>query len=194
MSLFKSKAERRLERDMEIRTGIQAVRRNIRSLEKNVQDYRGKAVRARQIGAQDQLNVLRDAIRRSMAQIRSQERQLLAIETAMQMKNQAETMQQFATSMQAVSRSIAEAFGGTDIRTTVANYERAMAQAHDMEERMDLFLDMTADTLGAHGEGEDLVSMEEIDRLIDQDLQTVETSRLDAKIDAAMAKSRETVR
>lgn len=191
MSLFKSKAERRLERDMEIRKGISAVRRNITSLEKNIRDYRDKAVRARQIGAQDQLNVLRDAIRRSMAQIRSQERQLLAIETAMQMKNQAETMQTFAVSMQAVSRSIAEAFGGTDMQATLSNYQKAMAQAQDMEERMDLFLDMTADSLGARSDGEDLVSMDEIDRLIDQDVQTAEASRLDAKIDAAIARSRD---
>ncbi len=186
MSLFKSKAQRRMERDMEIRKGIQAVRRNIRNIEKNAKEYREKAVRAKQIDAMEQLNVLREAIRRSMAQIRTQERQLLAIETAMQMKNQAESMQQFASSMQAVSSSIAEAFGGTDMEATLANYEKAMAQAEDMEQRMDLFLDMSADTMGSQSAGEDLVSMEEIDRLIDEDLQAAEASRLDAKIDAAM--------
>ncbi len=149
MGLFKSKAKRKMERDMEIRKGIQSIRRNIRNLEKNVKEYRGKAVRARQIEALDQLNVVRDALRRSMAQIRLQERQLLAIETAMQMKNQAESMSQFASSMTAVSSSIAEAFGSADMDTTLANYERAMSQADDMEERMSLFLDMSADALGA---------------------------------------------
>jgi hypothetical protein len=189
MSLFKSKAQRRMERDLEIRKGLQAIRRNINTLDKNIRQYREKAVRARQIEAQDQLAVLRDAIRRSMAQIRMQERQLLAMETAMQMKNQAESMQQFATSMQAVSRSIAEAFGGTDMESTLANYEKAMMQAQDMEERMNLFLDLSADVMGTEGTSEELVSLEEIDRLIEEDLQAAEANRLDARIDAVLERA-----
>ncbi len=189
MGLFKSKEQRKTERDMEVRKGIQAIRRNIRSLEKNLKDYRIKAVRAKQISATDQLNVIRDAIRRSMAQIRLQERQMLAIETAMQMKNQAETMSQFASSMTAVSTSIGEAFNQMDMDATLGNYEQAMNQAQDMEERMNLFLDMSSDVMSMGGESEELVSMDEIDHLIDEDLQLAEAGRLDEKINAAMRTS-----
>ena len=51
-----------MERDVEIRRGIQTVRRNLRTLEKNVSDYRSKAVRAKQIEANDQLRGLKDAV------------------------------------------------------------------------------------------------------------------------------------
>jgi len=188
MNLFKSKAQRQMDRDIEIRRGIQTLKRNLRSLDRNVSDYRAKAVRAKQIEATDQFNVLKDAIRRSLTQSRMQERQLLAIETAMQMKNQAESMEQFASSMQAVSQSIATAFGGTDLNQTMGNYERAMAQAKDMEERMNLFLDMSSDMMGVEGDADDLVSDEEIDRLIDTDTGMNESRALDARIDAELSR------
>lgn len=191
MTLFKSKAQRKLERDMEVRKGAQTIRRNIRSLEKNIKEYREKAVRAKQIEANDQLQVVRDAIRRSIAQICMQERQLLAIETAIQMRNQAETMSQFAASMAAVSSSISAAFGSADMDLTMANYEKAMSQAQDMEERMNLFLDMSADVMASEGTAEEFVSMEEVDRIIDDDLQAAETKSLDERIDAAIAGSAE---
>jgi len=190
MGLFKTSAERKRERDLQVRKGLQAIRRNIRSLEKNLKDYRAKAVRAKQLEATEQLNMLRDVIRRSMAQMRLQERQLLAIETAVQMKNQAEVAEQFAASMVAVSRSISEAFGSVDMDATLANYEQAMTRAEDMEQRMELFLDLTADAMSSEdAAGAELVSMEEIDRLIEQDVEAAEASRLDEKIDQALARS-----
>ena len=189
MNLFKSKAQRQMDREIEIRRGIQTLRRNLRNLDKNIADYRAKAVRAKQISADDQLKVLKEAIRRSLAQVRLQERQLLAIETATQMKTQAESMEQFASSMQAVSQSIAASFGGTDLTHTLANYERAMSQAKDMEERMNLFLDMSSDVMGSEGAGDAMVSMDEIDRLIDDDMSQAETRRMDERIDSELARS-----
>lgn len=188
MNLFKSQAQRQLERDMDIRRGIQSIRRNLRNLEKSVADYRAKAVRAKQIESGEQLRVLKDAIRRSLAQMRLQERQLLAVETALQMKSQAEATQQFVVSMQAVSKSIAASFGGADLGRTLGDYEKALAQARDMEERMNLFLDTSADLMAAEGSADDLVSAGEIDRMIDDDLAASESCRLDARIDAELAR------
>lgn len=189
MSLFMSRRQRQLQRDQDVRKGIQTIRRNLRALEKNMRDYRLKAVRAKQIGAEDQLRVLRDAIGRSLSQMRLQERQLLAVETAQQMKNQAEAMQQFASSMAAVSKSIASAFGGTDMDQVMNNYERAMSQAQDMEERMNVFLDMSADMMGGEGSADELVTAGEIDRLIEEDLQMAESRKLDDRIDEALRRA-----
>lgn len=188
MNLFKSQAQRQLERDMDIRRGIQVIRRNLRNLEKSVAEYRAKAVRAKQIEAGDQLRVLKDAIRRSLAQMRLQERQLLAVETALQMKTQAEATQQFVVSMQAVSKSIAVSFGGADMSHTLGEYEKALVQARDMEERMNLFLDTSADLLAIDASADGLVGADEIDRMIDDDLRGEEASRLDARIDAELAR------
>ena len=44
MGLFKSKAERKLERDMQIRKGINECKRTIRGLEKHEKDYLKKII------------------------------------------------------------------------------------------------------------------------------------------------------
>ena len=171
MGLFKSKEERRIERDIQVRQGIAQIRRQITALAKNEKEFLAKARRAKQIGAPDQISFLRQTLRRTMAGRLQMERQLLAIETAAQIKNQAESYSVFAKSMTAVSRSIGEVFGSTDLVRTQHDFEKAMAQAQTMEQRMNVFLDMTTETMGsmeASG-GEELVSDDELDRLISAD-------------------------
>jgi hypothetical protein len=188
MGLFKSKEERRIERDMEVRKGISAMKRNIRTLEKNEKGYVKKAMRAKQIGAMDQLDFIKKTLKKTACQRRMLERQLLNIETAAQIKNQAEAHAQFARSMHAVSRSIAEVFGTTNWAETQKDFEKAMAQAESIEQRMEIFLDMSADSMfGYEGAAsEDLVSDDEIDRLIETEIAHEEGKTLDKEIDAGL--------
>ncbi len=51
MGLFKSSDERRMEREMEIRKGLSRIKKQIRSMEREEQDFIKKAKRARQLGA-----------------------------------------------------------------------------------------------------------------------------------------------
>ncbi len=167
MPLFKSKEQRRIERDVQVRQGIAQIQRQIKALAKNEQGYLEKAKKARQLGAADQEAFLRQTLKRCIASRRQMERQLLSIETASQMKNQAESYAAFAKSMTAVSQSIAEVFGATDLTKTQQEFERAMVQAQTMEQRMAVFLDMTTETLGSMDvAGDDLMSDAELDRLI----------------------------
>lgn len=170
MALFKSKEERRIERDIQIRQGIAQIKRQINVLSKSEQGYLEKARRAKQIGSEDQLSFLKQTIKRTMAQRMMLERQLLSIETAAQMKGQAESYSVFAKSMNAVSKAIGEVFGATDLAKTQKEFERAMAQADTMEQRMAVFLDMTNDTLGSMDSmGDDIVNDADIDRLIESE-------------------------
>ena len=189
MGLFKSDDERRLEREIEARKGINLIRRNIRELERNEREYVKKAKRALQMGSQEQLEFLKKTIKRSAAQKRAMERQLLNIETAMQIKNQAEGHAQFAKSMQAVSRSIGEMFDSTNLAETQRDFERAMVKAETLEQQMDIFLDMTASSmLSYEGSGDDLVSDEEIDSMIQDEVVAEEsTSELDQAIADGLA-------
>lgn len=174
MVLFKSKEQRRMERDMQVRQAIAHIRKQIRTLERNEKDYLDKARRAKQISAQDQLGFLKQAIRKTLVQRRIMERQLLGIETASQMKNQAESYASFARSLNAVSKSIAEVFGSVDLARTQKDFETAMSRAESMEERMNLFLEMTEDTMMNVSEGESLVEDKEIDALLETDAAHVE--------------------
>ena len=95
------------------------------------------------------------------------ERQLLNIETAVQIKNQAEAHAGFAKAMNALARSIRESFGAADMVKTQKNFERAMAQADSLEEQMELFLDMSSQSMfGYEPSGDEIVTDEEIDQMV----------------------------
>ena len=192
MGLFKSADDRRLERELEARKGINLIRRNIRELERNEKKYIDKAKRALQMGSDDQLNFIKQTIKRTAVQRRAMERQLLNIETAMQIKNQAEAHGQFAKSMNAVSMAIGEMFGATDLKETQQEFEKAMMKAQSLEEQMDIFLDMSSNAMfGYEGSGDELVTDSEIDRMIEDEVMEEESS---SELDDAISDGLQDVR
>jgi hypothetical protein len=96
MGLFKSKEEKRIERDIEVRKGINSIKRNVKELKRHENSYLEKAKRAKQIDDEQQLQFLKRALRKCILTRKMRERQLLSIETAMQIRNQAEADANFA--------------------------------------------------------------------------------------------------
>lgn len=184
MGLFKSADERRIARDLEIRKGLATIKRSITGLEKHERDYLAKARRAKRIDAPDQLGFLKQALKRTAAQRRMLERQLLNLETAVQIKTQAESHAQFAKSMGAISKSIGELFGAVDLERTQAEFESALAKAETMEQRMELFLDLSSGSLseGTTTAAEGAISDDEIDRMIEEEAAAEEGAGLDDAI------------
>jgi hypothetical protein len=167
MPLFKSAQTRRIERDLEVKRGLSMIRRNIRGLHRHESDYLEKARRARRLGDGEQFDFLRRTLKRTSAQRRLLERQLLGLETAVQIKDQSESHAQFARSIEALASAIGRAFGTTDLARTQARFETALARARSIEERMSLFLDSATEILGEEDvDRSDVVSDEEIDALI----------------------------
>jgi hypothetical protein len=181
MGLFKSKDERRLEREMKIRSGMRSIEKSIRQQEKFADDFIKNAQHARKIGDEQQYQFIRGALKKTAAVKKMLERQLLAIKNAMLIQQQAQASQQFAESMNLMAREIGRVFGEMDLTRSQAQWERAVAQAGSMEERMDLFLD-SMETSGAAGANitsrEDLVTDEEIDRMIQADVLAGEKQEL----------------
>jgi hypothetical protein len=181
MGLFKSKDERRIEREMKIRQGIRAIERNIHQQEKFSDDFIKNAQNARKIGDQNQYAFIRSALKKTATVKKMLERQLLAIKNAMLIQQQAESSRQFAESMNLMSAEIGRVFGEMDLSRTQAQWEKAVAQAGSMEERMELFLDSMeqAATSGATTSSrEELVSDDEIDRMIQADVVAGEKQEL----------------
>src|SRR6476661_10119980 len=141
MGLFKSKDERRLEREMKIRQGMRAIERSIRQQEKFSEDFIKNARHAKQIGDDGQYQFIRSALKKTAAVKKMLERQLLSIKNAMLIQQQAQASQQFAESMALMATEIGRVFGEMDLTKTQAQWERAVAQAGSMEERMEVFLD-----------------------------------------------------
>src|SRR5687768_15891700 len=171
MGLFKSKDERRIEREMRIRQGMRSIEKSIRQQEKFAEDFIKNAQHARKIGDDNQYLFVRGALKKTAAVKKMLERQLLAIKNAMLIQQQAAAGQQFAESMSLMAREIGRTFGEMDLTKTQADWERAVAQAGSMEERMEVFLESMEQSAisGASmtaSPREDLVTDDEIDRMI----------------------------
>ncbi len=181
MGLFKSKDERRIEREMKIRSGLRAIEKSIRQQEKFSEDFIKNARHAQQIGDKNQYLFIRSALKKTAAVKKMLERQLLAIKNAMLIQQQAQASQQFAESMGVMATEIGRVFGELDLTKTQAQWERAVAQAGSIEERMEIFLDSMEQSAIAGRTAtarEELVSDEEIDRMIQADVLAQEKTEL----------------
>jgi hypothetical protein len=181
MGLFKSKEERKIEREMKIRSGMRAIEKSIRQQEKFSQDFIHNAQHARKIGDEGQYQFIRSALKKTAAVKKMLERQLLAIKNAMLIQQQAHASQEFAQSMNLMAQEIGRVFGEMDLTKTQAQWERAVAQAGSMEERMEVFLDsmeQSAISGAANTAKTELVSDEEIDRMIQADVLAAEKQEL----------------
>lgn len=176
--MFKSKEEKRIERDIEVRKGVNSLKRNIRDLAKHELSYIAKAKKAKKIGDNSQYDFLKRQLKKTAGQRRMRERQLLSIETAVQIKNQAESDADFAKSMGAVAKAVSEVYGSVDFAKTQKNFEKAMMQADTLQQQMEIFLEMTQEhVMSGEVEGEDqVVSDAEIDKMLNEEVEHEETS------------------
>src|SRR5881394_872052 len=182
MGLFKSKEERRIEREMKIRQGIRAIEKSIRQQEKFSDDFIKNAQNAKKIGDNNQYLFVRNALKKTATVKKMLERQLLAIKNAMLIQQQAQASAQFAESMNLMAREIGRVFGEMDLTKSQAQWEKAVAQAGSIEERMDIFLDSMEQAAIAGSNttttNTNLVTDEEIDRMIQADVLANEKAEL----------------
>ncbi|MDB5330061.1 MAG: hypothetical protein JWP03_1212 [Phycisphaerales bacterium] len=182
MGLFKNKDERRVEREMKIRGGMRSIEKSIRQQEKFSEDFIKNAQHARKIGDEQQYQFIRGALKKTAVVKKMLERQLLAMKNAMLIQAQAQASAQFAESMNLMAREIGRVFGELDLTKTQAQWERAVSQAGSMEERMEVFLDSMEQSAisgsAATSSKDELVSDDEIDRMIQADVLAAEKQEL----------------
>ncbi len=167
MALFKSAEERRIERDIKIRQGIRRIEKAIREQNKFADEFIKNAQRARKMGDNAQYKFIRNSLKKTAAVKRALERQLLSVKNALLIKRQAEASADFAQCMGTMATEIGKLFGETDLLKTQADWEKAMVQSQSMEERMSMFLDTIEDIAAEDTEAAELVTDEEIDRMIE---------------------------
>ena len=168
MGLFKSKEEKRIERELAVRKAKATLDRQIQKQDRHEKDWLRKAVRAKRIGDERMLKTILGQVKRTQL-IRSRlERSLLALETAVQAKDQIESMGVFGEAMTAVSTSIEKAYGVKNLVKSQAEYELAMTKAKGLEARIDLFLEGSFDVMTELELGEDDSSLtdQDLERLI----------------------------
>ena len=168
MGLFKSKKEREFEKNLEIKKGFTKFRREITSLEKNEKEWIDKYRRAKKLNNKANMDFIKANLRKTLSLRKALESQLLLLESAVQMKNQMEAHEQFSKSLMAISDAIGTSFEKTDIAKVQKNFERAMSQAETMSEMMDIFLDMSQNTIITDAANLDNITDEDVDTLLEE--------------------------
>jgi len=176
MGLFKSKEERRLERDIKIRQGIRRIEKAIAEQNKFSDEFVKNARHAKQIGDQTSYQFIRNSLKKTATIKKILERQCLAVKNALLIKRQAEASADFAAAMGMMATEVSKLYGDTDLVKTQMDWEKAMMQSQSMEERMDMFLDSIEDTASADISAASIeaISDAEIDRMIEAEEQVEE--------------------
>lgn len=187
MGLFKSKEERRMERDIKIRQGIRRIEKSIAEQNKFADEFVKNARQAKQIGDMNSYNFIRNSLKKTATIKRMLERQLLAVKNALLIKRQAEASADFAGAMKTMASEVSRMYGEADLVKTQMDWEKAMMQSQTMEERMEMFLDSVQE--GAEGDiatSSEAITDDEIDRMIAAEEQ-VDAAREDAQMSALRA-------
>ncbi len=183
MGWFKSEDEKRLEREIEMKRTIAQIKKNIREQQQFTQSYIDQAKRAKRIGDLATLQQLKSLIKKTATVVKMRERQLLSLEMTLQIKKQAESDSEFAKAMSTFAQSIAAVYKSVDYVQVAKQTEEAFQRANTIQERMQLMLDMTQDSINTNMESsEDLVSDKDIDKMIDEQVMAEEGQKLDAEI------------
>jgi hypothetical protein len=187
MALFKSKDERRLERDIKIRQGIRRIEKAIAEQNKFTDEFVKNARHARQIGDDASYRFIRNSLKKTATIKKLLERQCLAVKNALLIKRQAEASADFAGAMKTMAAEVSRLYGDTDLVQTQMDWERAMAQSQSMEERMAMFLDGMEETAAADvAQASEAITEDEIDRMIAAEEQ-VEAARESQQMSALRA-------
>jgi len=168
MGLFKSKEERRMERDIKIRQGVRRIEKAVAEQNKFSDEFVKNARHAKQIGDMASFQFIRNSLKKTATIRKILERQLLAVKNALLIKRQAEASVDFAAAMATMANEVSQLYGSTDLVKTQMDWEKAMMQSQSMEERMQMFLDSVEEgaAVDVSAAATEAITDQEIDRMI----------------------------
>ena len=140
-----------------------------------------------------QLKVIKSSLKRTAYTRRLMERQLLNLEVFKQLKDQAETQADFARALETVSEAIAESYGSVNLAEIHKNCEKAVNQSESMQQVMEMMIDSTNESVSSMegAQSDELVTDDEIDKLIDEAVVAEETEEIEDKVSSRLDELRD---
>jgi hypothetical protein len=184
-NLFKPKRQREIERDINIQRSLSLHKQQIGKLTRHERQYMEKAQRAKKMGDTANLRQICRLIAQTTNQRRAIESQLLHFETLIQTRDRAKLFGEFAKGMKAMSRSIRDTFEDFNAEEVMGDLEKTLAQTSQMENAMSMVLERISAATDVQTGGEDAVSAEDIEKIIDSQASTTSDS-LDKEIEASL--------
>ncbi len=147
MGLFKSKTQRKLEREIKARRGKTRIKRFIKSTEKVRKRYWDLARDALRLGDREQFRPLAAAYVRADQQVNRWRRYLLQLETLQVRQREVSATGEFLESVSAMTSSMLRGADAEQVAAMQANLEEALARSRAVEDMLSVALDASADSI-----------------------------------------------
>ena len=168
MALFKSKQEKEIEKKMLVKRTINAMNKQINTLEEQKKVFVEKAKVAKKNGLEAQYNLALTGYKMTLLQQKRAQEMLLNFEITSQMKDMTMMTKQFLGGMSVLSKEMAKLADEKEFNKVQKQFELAMGNAERQAEQMDMFMETSQDTFKSAQGGTDSIDDKEIKDLIEQ--------------------------
>ncbi len=139
------------------------------------------------VGPDTSFGTAKSGLKQTLVAKRLRERQLLHLQIAMTVRDQASADVNFARAMKEVATAIQELVQSVNMTQIQMQYEKSMAQSEALKDQMESFIDTASDTVQQRdAQSEAVVKDEEIDKLIEEEVAKSEADKFDAEIDKGL--------
>ncbi len=182
MGMFKSKAEKELDRKMKIKKTISGMNKFVSQIEAKKSKLIEQASLAKLKGIDSQYNLAVQGLKIALAQQKRVETMLLNFEITSQLKDISAMTQGFFESMSIFSKELSTDTKGKDLYKVQQQFERAMLKSSMQTEKLETFLDSTESLFENLSVDSNSVTDSEIEKLIETQASNM-TDDLDVQIE-----------
>ncbi len=168
MGLFKSKQEKEIEKKMLVKRTINAMNKQINTLEEQKKAMIEKAKIAKKNGLEAQYNLALTGYKMTLLQQRRAQEMLLNFEITSQMKDMTMMTKEFLGGMSVLSKEMAKLADEKEFIEVQKQFEVAMGKAEHQAEQMDMFMETSQDSFRSASGSTDSIDDTEIKDLIDK--------------------------
>lgn len=190
MALFKSKQEKEIEKKMLIKRTINAMNKQINTLEEQKKVFVEKAKTAKKNGLDAQYNLALTGYKMTLLQQKRAQEMLLNFEITSQMKDMTMMTKEFLGGMSVLSKEMAKLADEKEFIKVQKQFELAMGNAERQAEQMDMFMETSQDTFKSAQGSTDSIDDKEIKELIDRqaEMDELDDDAIDKELEALKKK------
>lgn len=167
MGVFKSKAEKEMERKMLVKRTMNEATRFINKLEEQKKGLIEQAKIAKLKGIDSQYALAVSGLKTAIAQQKQAEAMKLNLQITSQLKDLSQMTGQFMSTMGSLSKEMTKIVDNTDFAKMEKEFRTAMMKSEEQAEKLGMFLEETEDSFKTTAANSSTISDSEIDRLID---------------------------
>ena len=165
MGLFKSKAEKEMERKMLVKQSMKELEKRIRKLKEQEGVYIRAAKMAQDENLPEQIKLAKDALKMTISERKRTMKMLLNAQIISQMRDMTAMTGEFLKAVHNISVSI-EGSASKDVNKISMELKRAMNKVENQTDNLADMLEQSQDDVGSFSDETASISDEEIDQLV----------------------------